>query len=398
MLRKNLLDAASPSRRALEIFVVVLVTLATRLWSLSGPYYVDASRHIQAIESGRLVIHTPGYFAFNLSGFLLSHLFGITAARALQCLNISFSILGTLTFYLLAVKLKIKSAFALSLVYALSPIVWFAAAIHSTYAAMTFLVPLLLLCLEGEVHFLLGCLAWGVLTAFRPSDGVFLLPWIIFKSRSVPVRKRLLGAVICVVSVAAWWTPTALRYRLGWLGPLHTSLSQLLILAQGFLVGGSPGHAMLNAARFVLALIVSLGLLLPLAVKGLFGYRRSSLTKSLAYCVTPGLLFFSLVFVSDAAYLAFLVAPFMLLAAAELELRSTIVRRSVVCMAGITFCLFMLFARQIRQPSTADAVLNAYILRYTVPSVKAHSGARLAEALGRCDDRDVKGICGGIQR
>ena len=81
--------------------VLAILTLLLRIMGASGPYFSDAFRHINAIESGRLVIHTPGYFLFNASGFVVSHLFHVSVANALQILNITFSVFGAVVFYFL---------------------------------------------------------------------------------------------------------------------------------------------------------------------------------------------------------------------------------------------------------------------------------------------------------
>lgn len=382
------------TKRIWEGLFIVLATVATRLWSLSGPYYVDAPRHIESILNGKLVIHPPGYIAFNATGFLVYRLFHVTADHALQMVNITFSILSASTFFCLANRLKkVSEPFLLALAYTLSPIVWFSAAIHSTYASMTFFAPLLLLCLEAEGSFLWGCLVWGMLTAFRPSDGFFLLPWMVYKATAYPLNKRLGGAAICVASIIAWWVPTALRYHMGWLGPFSTSLAQMMNLAQGVLVGGGSKHAGANIVHAILAAIVSIGLLLPWSVAGFIKCRRSPLAMSLLVYVAPGLLFFFLVYVSDAAYYAFLIAPLVLLGGIELEYYSAIVRKSILVLASVVSLLFMLFAHQSSRPSTLGALTDAYVTRYSVPSVKEHKAARLAELLGKCGSEDVKGVC-----
>lgn len=120
--------------------VLILLTLLLRIASASEPYFVDAPRHIRAIESGRLVIQPPGYFLFNVTGFFLSHLLHVSAGGALHILNVAFSVAGVAVFYLLLLRLKMGSPFWLALAYTCSPIVWFSGDIHSSYAAMTFLL------------------------------------------------------------------------------------------------------------------------------------------------------------------------------------------------------------------------------------------------------------------
>jgi len=118
---------------SIQCGILVVFTVLLRLTSASGPYYVDAPRHISANGSGLLVIRPPGYFLFNATGFLLCHLSHMSAGTALQILHITFSVSGVAFFYLLLSHLPIiSSPFWLSLAYACSPIVWFSGDIHSS--------------------------------------------------------------------------------------------------------------------------------------------------------------------------------------------------------------------------------------------------------------------------
>jgi hypothetical protein len=218
--------------RAFRCGALVLLTLILRIASASGPYYVDAFRHIHSIESGALVIHPPGYFLFNAAGFFLAHLLHVSAAGALQILNIAFSVSGAAVFYLLVSRLAvIPSPFWLALAYVCSPIVWFSGDIHSSYAAMTFFAPLLILVVDCEQSFIWGCIVWAVMTGFRPSDGVFVLPWMVLQSFRFPLEKtvdRNLGcnplcrSLVDSDSGAESWQPgltvTLLRRAGTWIG------------------------------------------------------------------------------------------------------------------------------------------------------------------------------------
>lgn len=45
------------------------------------------------------MIHAPGYFLYNLTGLVLSRLLHVSAAAALQILNVGFIVLGVATFF-----------------------------------------------------------------------------------------------------------------------------------------------------------------------------------------------------------------------------------------------------------------------------------------------------------
>jgi hypothetical protein len=385
--------------------VLMLLTLVLRVTSASGPYFVDAARHISAIETGKLVIHTPGYFLFNLSGFILSRLMHVSAGNALHILNVAFSVAGVAVFYLLVSRLLASrllsgvSPFWLSLAYTCSPIVWFSADIHSTYAAMTFFAPLLILVLEVDVlevdrQWVWGCVVWALMTGFRPSDGVFVLPWMIFHALRFPWKQRLAGVSTAIAIVAAWWVPTAQRYGGSLLLPLSTSRQQVHGLAQGILTGHLGLHAAVNAGHAVAGIVMTWGLLAPAVYLGGIAWKRSAIARSMTIFLAPGLAFFLLYYFSDGTYLAYIAAAGMVLAGVYLPSRPPATQRTIYAVAILASMLFMILARPANgTPSKLRAVTDAYFVRYSVPSLKEQRDPRLARLLGACHDQSVMGVC-----
>jgi hypothetical protein len=374
---------------------LALLTLVLRVGSASDPYFVDAPRHIDAIMSGKLVIHTPGYFLFNLSGFVLSHLLRISAGSALHILNVAFSVAGVAIFYLLSTRLfSGVSAFWLSLAYACSPIVWFSADIHSSYASMTFFVPLLILVVEADQRFVWGCVVWAVMAGFRPSDGVFVLPWMLFQSVRFSGKQRLAGACAAIAIVAAWWIPTVKQYGGGFMLPLSSSREQVHGLAQGILTGHLGMHAAVNVLHAVAGMIMTWGLLTPAVYLGATTWKRSITARSMTIFLMPGLAFFLLYYFSDGPYLAYTASAGMLLAGVYLARRSAMTQRTIYVVAISASVLFMIFARPANgKASTLRAVADAYFVRYSVPSLKEQRDPRLAKLLGACQDEGVQGVC-----
>jgi hypothetical protein len=375
--------------------VLASFTLLLRMGSSSGPYFVDAPRHISAIETGTLVIHPPGYFLFNLTGFFLSHLFHVSAGSALHILNVSFSVLGVVVFYLLLSRFPAGSCpFWLSLAYTCSPIVWFSGDIHSTYAAMTFFAPLLILVLEGERRFVWGCVIWALMAGFRPSDGVFVLPWMVFHALRFSWKERLAGIAVATALVAAWWVPTAERYRGGLFLPLSASQEQVHGLAQGVLTGHLRTHAAVNIVHTIAGTIVTWGLLMPAVFLGAFAWTRNTTARSMTIFLTPGLAFFLLYYFSDGPYLAYTAAAGMVLAGVYIATRSPTTQRAIYVIAVCVSLLFMISARPADgSPSTLRAVTDAYFVRYSIPSLKEQRDPRLAKLLGACHDSTVQGVC-----
>jgi hypothetical protein len=375
--------------------VLALLTLLLRIMGASGPYFSDALRHIDAIESGRLVIHAPGYFLFNASGFVLSHLFHVSVASALQILNIAFSVSGAVVFYFLVARLTtIRSPFLLSLAYICSPIVWFSGDVHSSYASVTFFAPLLILVVESERRFVWGCIIWALLAGFRPSDGVFVLPWMVYHAVQFRWKERLIGFAAAIPITAAWWIPTVERYNGGLLTPFRSSGVQANKLAQGVLSGEIGLHALVNAFHAVAGIIMTWGVLAPLLCLGATAWMRNVTARSMTIFLLPGLAFFMLYYVSDSPYFAYLAAAGMILAGTYLEEWSAKRRHSVYAVAICASILFMLCARPAdEKTSTARAVADAYFLKYSVPALRDQKDPRLASLLGACNDSEVRGVC-----
>jgi hypothetical protein len=384
-----------PQTRLFQCSVLALFTLLLRIFSASEPYFVDAPRHIRAIEKGTLVIHTPGYFLFNATGFLISHLFHVSAGSALHILNVSFSVSGVVVCYLLLSHLSAESSpFWLSLAYACSPIVWFSGDIHSSYAAMTFFAPLLILVLEVEQQFVWGCVIWALLTGFRPSDGVFVLPWMVFHSLRFSWKERLAGMLVAIAVVATWWVPTADRYRGGLFRPLSSSQQQVRGLAQGVLTGHLGAHAAVNAVHAIAGIIMTWGLLTPAVLLGAVTWTRNATARSMSIFLAPGLIFFLFYYISDGPYLAYTAIAGMVLADVHLRNRPPATRRGIYAFAICASLLFMILARPANgNPSRIRAVADAYFVRYSVHSLKAQRDPRLAELLGACHDSTVQGDC-----
>jgi hypothetical protein len=381
--------------RGLRCGVIGLVAIVLRVVSASGPYYADAARHVYAIEHGTLVIHPPGYFLFNVIGFVLSHWLHVSAGSAMQILNIAFSVAGAAVFYLLVSRIAaIPSPFLLALAYVCSPIVWFAGDIHSTYAAMTLLAPLLILVVECEQSFIWGCVLWAVMTGFRPSDGVFVLPWMVFQALRFPWKKRLIGIAVAMPLVAAWWIPTAELTHSNMAAPLRTSGMQVHRLAQGVLSGHVGIHALVNMFHAAAGVTMTWGLLTPFVCLGVAAFARNAVVRSMTVFLAPGVAFLFLYFMADALYFAYAAAAGLVLAGVYLARWSPRQRQVCYAVAIAASLVFMGCARTAEgKSSRIRAVADAYFLKYSVPSLKEKKNPRLASLLDACGDSSVQGGC-----
>ncbi len=386
------LRALARSKVGLPILLGV-ITLISRCLTVSTPYFVDGPNHVRAIENGSLVIQAPGYFLFEALGAALSALLHISAAASLRMLNIGFGVGAVVVFSLLALRIfEVRLAAMLALVYAASPLVWFAAEIHSTYAAMTFFAPLLLLVIGEKKQFTLGCLLWAIMVGLRPSDGIFVLPWLLWQGYEQRWRARLQGLVVGVAGVLTWWLPTAQRFGGSILSPLTASRSQASRLAQGVLVAPLSMHSATNLLRGVSGMVVAWGLLLPLVLWGGWRlWRQERRVRAGVVWMVPGLAYFLFYYMADATYFAFCVAPGLLLAGLVL-CRMPRSRQGMVTGAALLGSLVLLLAgRPVAPTHRSEAVLDAYFMKYTAWSLRHHYAPTLSDLVSEPDPKTGAG-------
>jgi hypothetical protein len=361
------------------IVILCILTLASRVVYISGPYFVDGPRHVEAIMSGTIFISPPGYFLFAESAKAISLALNVSVPSAIAILNIFFSISGVAIFADLARRffpgmLGVTLAFC----YAFSVIVWFAADIHSTYAAMTFFAPALLHTIWIEESGWAAGLLWAAMTGFRPSDGVFVLPFVIFMTGRRGARQIVSFASAALPVIALWYIPTA-RHFGGVLSPLHSAGAQAHGLANGLFINVPWKRKFGNLIHVAFGGFNAWNILTPFVFVGCFS--KSTWSRSALIYVVPGVLFFSLYFFSDAAYFAYLVAPGLLLAGEGLQLMRL---KNAVIIAALAVLISigqMMLVRPISSRSVASAVINAYCLQYSGWAIQHHYNPRLRDTL-----------------
>ncbi len=362
-------------------WLVGLLALLSRFLFRSGAYFVDGPRHVAAIQSGAVLIQPPGYFLFGELGSLLVHLTGASPSTALFAVNTVFSALGAVVFGLLARRMfpGILGA-ALSLFYAFSVITWFDAEIHSTYAAMTLFAPLLLYTLFTLENAWLAGLAWALMTGFRPSDGVFILPflaWVLYRKGS---RFAFRFFVVAAPCVALWYLPTVHYFGGHWLAPLSSAKGQASSLANGFLIPGVPIQRKIgNLVHVIVGSYDAWNLLTLFLIWGLC-IRRGFRVYALLW-IAPGALFFLLYFFSDSLYLSYLLAPGLLVAGEALSRLRTRTAMSWVAAALALSIGQMTLMRPIAPVTLGRAILDSYLLQYSGWGVRHQYHQRLQDAV-----------------
>ena len=381
--------------RAVHMGILLLLTLMSRWASRSLPYFVDGPRHVEAVQDGTLFIQPPGYFLFEFTGLIVSKLLHVSPSVSLSIVNIMFGVSAVLVFYFLATRFfDLEHSLMLSMVYAATPLVWFVADIHSTYAAMTFFAPLLFLLVETENHFVLGCLAWSFMAGFRPSDGVFVVPWMLYHGIRQTWGSRIKGGVVAAAGVLLWWLPTAQRMGGGFFSPITASKSMASSVAHGPLSSHPSLLSVMNVMRGFSAMLIAWGVLLPfLAIGAVILWHRHSAVKSSLIWMIPGISYFLLYYIADASYFSFCVAPGLLIVGFLLCELAKPLRTAVYSCAITASLLFIFLAHPIEPNSKPKAFLDAYFIKYSVWSLKHQYGPTLSDLLGVCGQKDVFGAC-----
>jgi hypothetical protein len=356
------------------------LTLASRFLFTSAPYYVDGPRHVYFIEHGTLfTTSAPGYLLFAETVKILSQVMSLSVPVAISLLNISFSTAGAIIFAQVASRLfPGRLGILLSFCYAFSDIVWFVSDIHSTYAAMTFFVPALLYAIWVNETVWAVALLWALMTGFRPSDGVFILPFVVFAiGKSTQRIAVFIGVALPVV--ALWYIPSAKHFGGSLLSPLTASGVQAHHLANGLFATEPWRRKLANLVHIAFGSFNAWSILSPFVFIGCLS--RTVWIRSAVLFIVPGLLFFSLYFFSDCTYFAYLVAPGFLLAGEGLQrLRPN----TAVIVASCTLLLSiaqMTIARPFQSQKVAAAVINSYCLKYSGWAIRNQYAPRLHDTL-----------------
>jgi hypothetical protein len=358
-----------------------VLTLASRLIFTSSPYFVDGPRHVHYVEHGQIFVSSPpGYFLFGETAKIISYLLNVSAATAISIMNISFSSCGAIVFANLATRLIPGIlGILLAFCYAFSDTVWFVSDIHSTYAAMTFFVPAVLyaICID-ESGGLTGVL-WAAMTGFRPSDGVFLLPFVLFAVGRRGMRHVSIFAIAALPVFAVWYIPTAIHFGGGLLSPLTAAGGKAHHLANGLFVNEPWQRKVGNLVHIAFGSFNAWNILTPFLFIGCFS--RATWTRAALLCFTPGLLFFTFYFFSDSTYYAYLVAPGLLLAGVGLQQLRPRYGVTVTFLALLISIVQMTIARPLQSRTVTAAVMNAYCLKYSGWGIRNQYDPRLRDTL-----------------
>jgi 4-amino-4-deoxy-L-arabinose transferase-like glycosyltransferase len=336
-------------------------------------YFGDGPEHIQSILTQTYVIQPPGYWLFNRIAGLFSD-----PALAITAMNILFSTAGVVVFYYTAGLFTSRvNAFVAAMAYATIFYLWFSGEIHSTYASQI-LFPVatyyvLLLYERDRARWQLGLAAclFAVGAGLRPTDGMFLIPMLVyFGMFRMPRRTGLLFLALAGLLCFGWLIPTWLAYKRmdGGMQEFTHYVAGVTRIQSVFT--GVRMYTIANFARYALPLLVGFWPVLGIAARNAVRNWRDARTKLLVLWIVPGSLFFMLSLISNAPYLDFLSAAILLLAVAS--------PRWMTVSAVWNSIVFLALA-PISSQKPAVNVMNGFVLRCTRGGIEQRYNATFSQ-------------------
>jgi len=365
----------SAARFGAWLFVGVF---AARAFTSSSAYFGDGPDHLLAIQSRTYVIQAPGYWLFARTASFFPD-----PEIAISIMNWLFSAAGAVFFYLVARKFASEAVARLSaLLYAAVFFAWFSGNIHTTHASQLFFpIASFFFILKYQEESRRRWLIWAgvafVLGAgFRPSDGVFFAPVFLYALIKAQRKDAIIAAATAFVLGLAWLIPQQIALR-DMANVVNKSVgNHLMSIANGPLVSGLSPYALTNTLRYVLPLVLALCPLIPLIFRG-----KSS---ALWLWIVPGSAFFLLIYIADATYTDWMLAPLILLGIMSPQVSDG----RKMSLLAVCICLNLLFyfgwrPIELANPrfQKAEYIVEADVGKYTFYSVRNHRQLTLSELL-----------------
>jgi 4-amino-4-deoxy-L-arabinose transferase-like glycosyltransferase len=350
--------------RYLPPLFLALFTLITRLLCSQAVYFADGPRHLQAIVARIYIIQPPGYWLFNRIAGVFSD-----PATAITCMNMLFSVVGVEMLYFTALLFASrKNSFLAALAYSSIFYIWFSGEVHSTYASQIFFpVSIFYLLVRFDIErkrwlLCLSALAFAIGAGMRPTDGIFLIPMILYfaatrLSRPLAVSYLALITVLCL----GWVIPTKLAFQASKTGTQGAVLYVGYFLHVRSILTGVNTGTLANVARFVLPLLIAFWLVISTISLKIYRDWKQFETQLLFLWLLPASLFFTLVYISDAPYLDCITAAIVLLALSA--------PRRLALTAFFNAAIFLFFA-PIPSQHLAINVWNCDVGKYTFFAIR----------------------------
>lgn len=358
--------------------ILAVFVLVSRVLCRGPLYFGDGPSHVASIADKSYIIQPPGYWLFNRIAGLFSD-----PVLAIAMMNILFSVAGVVVLYYAAgFFAKPVDAFLASLAYATIFYLWFSGEIHCTYASQIFFpVAAFYLFLrydrdKSEWALWSAAAVFAVGAGFRPTDGVFLIPLVLyFAAFRVPRKERFIFLLLIPLLCLGWVIPTWIAFKhYGDGGVQGFAVYVSYITRVQSVFTGVRMYTLANPVRYVLPLLVGFWPVLVLAARNAIYNRNDWRVKALILWVVPGSLFFLLILISDAPYLNYLTAAILLLAMAG----PTPARKSMIVTALWNALVFLALGPIPSQRLPVN-IVNSFVLRTTRGAIKQRYSLKLSE-------------------
>lgn len=358
--------------------LLAVFVLITRLLCRGSLYFADGPAHVESIIEKVFIIQPPGYWLFN-------HIAGLYGdpVVAITVMNISFSVAGVVVFYYTACFFTGRwKAFLAALAYSTVFYVWFSGEVHSTYASQI-LFPVAtfnaLLSYERDRAKWMLWLAAGIFAVgagLRPSDGVFMIPMVLYFAAFRLQRKEALTFLILISALCLCWvipTLVALHNYHGYGDGIQDSTAYLeYIVTCKSILTGINGFTLANSARYAIPLLAAFWPVLGPAVLNAVRNWNDWRVMSMVIWIIPGSLFFVLFLITDPTLLNFLSAAILLLAVGSPRM---------MAVTAVSNAVLFLTMAPIPSQKVIVNVADCYVLQYTRYGIQHHSNLRLSEIL-----------------
>jgi 4-amino-4-deoxy-L-arabinose transferase-like glycosyltransferase len=353
--------------------ILAVFVLVSRILCRGPLYFGDGPEYVASIVAKTYIIQPPGYWLFNrIAGLFSDPVLAITA------MNILFSVAGVVVFYYTACLFTGRvQAFLAALAYSTIFYVWFSGEIHSTYASQI-LFPVatyyVLLCYERDRaarQLCLAALLFAVGAGLRPTDGMFMIPMVLyFALFRMPRRQGLLFLALAGLLCLGWLVPTWLAFRNQASGVQEFTAYVAGVTKKQSVLTGVRMYTVANFVRYALALLVGFWPVLAIAARNAVRQWGDVRIRALVLWIVPGSLFFLLSLISNAPYLNFLTAAILLLAVASPRW---------MAMTAVWNAIVFLALAPVPSQNLAVNVVNSFVLRCTRGGIQQRYNATLTE-------------------
>jgi 4-amino-4-deoxy-L-arabinose transferase-like glycosyltransferase len=353
--------------------ILALLTLVARIMCRGPVYFADGPAFVASIVEKTYIIQPPGYWLFNrIAGLFPDPALGIAA------INIFCSVAGVVVFYYTACLFTgRRNAFLAAFAYSTVFYVWFSGEIHSTYATQilfpvaTYYLLLRYDQLRARWLLWLAALTFAVGAGLRPTDGVFLLPLVLyFAFFRMARRDAAVFLSLTVLLCLGWIIPTWLAFEHVYAGMKgFAAYVEAVSMKQSFLTGIRM-YTLANPVRYILPVVVGFWPVLGIALANAIRQRRDWRVRSLLIWIVPGSLYFIFFLITCAPYLNCITAAILLLAVSSPRwMTVTAVWNAIVFLA----------LGPIPSQKLSVNIVNSFVLRCTRGGIEQRYNTTLTE-------------------